>query len=247
MTALMRTDLIEIGYMNRGRWRHIADTYADLGLLPRDYSLDGFLYEPNARPDLSSLYLAMGLLASVSALALYIYRINRRLAKALAESLAIQQGENASCRLKSHLERLRRSAHWLGFAFDEPALLERLASQPATGLWRVRVLLAANATLTVEAFPLAGEPEGLRFARIADTVIDSTHPLRHHKTTDRALYDQALQICEAEPDIFDLVFLNERGEVAEGARSNVFVERDGVLLTPPLLSGSSFGKKTDFR
>lgn len=90
MTALMRTDLIEIGYMNRGRWRHIADTYADLGLLPRDYSLDGFLYEPNARPDLSSLYLAMGLLASVSALALYIYRINRRLAKALAESRAAE-------------------------------------------------------------------------------------------------------------------------------------------------------------
>jgi para-aminobenzoate synthetase/4-amino-4-deoxychorismate lyase len=26
--------------------------------------------------------------------------------------------------------------------------------------------------------------------------------------------------------------------VAEGARSNVFVERDGVLLTPPLSSGA---------
>ena len=38
--------------------------------------------------------------------------------------------------------------------------------------------------------------------------------------------------------MFDLVFLNERGEVAEGARSNVFVERDGCLLTPPLSSGA---------
>jgi len=37
--------------------------------------------------------------------------------------------------------------------------------------------------------------------------------------------------------VFDLVFLNERGEVAEGARSNIFVERDGILLTPPLASG----------
>jgi para-aminobenzoate synthetase/4-amino-4-deoxychorismate lyase len=35
-----------------------------------------------------------------------------------------------------------------------------------------------------------------------------------------------------------MVFLNERGEVAEGARSNVFVERDGILLTPPLTSGA---------
>jgi hypothetical protein len=32
--------------------------------------------------------------------------------------------------------------------------------------------------------------------------------------------------------------LNECGEVAEGARSNIFVERDGVLLTPPIESGA---------
>ena len=32
------------------------------------------------------------------------------------------------------------------------------------------------------------------------------------------------------------MFLNERGEVAEGARSNVFVGRDGTLLTPSLSS-----------
>jgi para-aminobenzoate synthetase / 4-amino-4-deoxychorismate lyase len=38
--------------------------------------------------------------------------------------------------------------------------------------------------------------------------------------------------------IFDVVFLNQRGEVAEGARSNIFVERDDVLLTPPLASGA---------
>lgn len=42
----------------------------------------------------------------------------------------------------------------------------------------------------------------------------------------------------ADSPIFDLVFLNERGEVAEGARSNIFVERDGVLLTPPIESGA---------
>ncbi len=42
----------------------------------------------------------------------------------------------------------------------------------------------------------------------------------------------------AEANVFDVIFLNERGEVAEGARSNIFVERDGVLLTPPLASGA---------
>ena len=42
----------------------------------------------------------------------------------------------------------------------------------------------------------------------------------------------------ADGSVFDAVFLNERGEVAEGARSTVFVERDGVLLTPSLTSGA---------
>ena len=52
------------------------------------------------------------------------------------------------------------------------------------------------------------------------------------------MYDLALQGLPAESPVFDLVFVNERGEIAEGARSNVFVERDGVLLTPPLTSGA---------
>ena len=39
------------------------------------------------------------------------------------------------------------------------------------------------------------------------------------------------------PAVFDAIFCNTRGEVCEGARSNVYVERDGVLLTPPVSSG----------
>ena len=34
-----------------------------------------------------------------------------------------------------------------------------------------------------------------------------------------------------------MVFLNERDEVCEGARTNIFVERDGALVTPPVSCG----------
>jgi para-aminobenzoate synthetase/4-amino-4-deoxychorismate lyase len=34
-----------------------------------------------------------------------------------------------------------------------------------------------------------------------------------------------------------MLFCNERGELTEGARSNVFVRKDGALLTPPLEAG----------
>jgi para-aminobenzoate synthetase/4-amino-4-deoxychorismate lyase len=35
----------------------------------------------------------------------------------------------------------------------------------------------------------------------------------------------------------EVLFLNERGEVTEGAIHNVFVERDGRLVTPPVECG----------
>ena len=88
------------------------------------------------------------------------------------------------------------------------------------------------------AFPLAPEPSGERRARWAAETIRADDPLRRHKTSERAQYDAALRQIAATPGVFDVLFCNERGEVAEGARSNVFVERDGVLLTPPLASGA---------
>jgi para-aminobenzoate synthetase/4-amino-4-deoxychorismate lyase len=154
----------------------------------------------------------------------------------LIETLRREEGSYP--RLAGHLERLRRSAAWFGFACDESAVLTALAGQPSAGNWRVRLLLGKAGQVEVQSFPLAAEPDGPRFARLAGERIDSGDPLRLHKTTERALYDAALRNIATEPQVFDVVFLNERGEVAEGARSTVFVERDGVLLTPPLASGA---------
>ncbi len=135
-----------------------------------------------------------------------------------------------------HYERLRRSAAWFGFPVDEQALLRALAEQPTAGTWRVRLTLDKAGKIEVQSFPLAATPPQTQGAWLAETPIDADEPLRRHKTTARAVYDAALAGLSA--DVFDVVFLNQRGEVAEGARSNVFVERDGVLLTPPLSSGA---------
>ena len=44
MRALIRPELVEIGHLNPERWRHIADTYVQLGMLSPGYSLKGLLY-----------------------------------------------------------------------------------------------------------------------------------------------------------------------------------------------------------
>ena len=137
-----------------------------------------------------------------------------------------------------HFARLQRSAEWFGFALDEQRLFRQLAEQPTAGVWRVRLTLNKAGAIAIQSFPLAHTPPTVQWALLAAQVIDSADPLRRHKTTARAIYDEALRNLPADAGIFDVVFLNERGEVAEGARSNVFVERDGVLLTPPLGSGA---------
>jgi diguanylate cyclase (GGDEF)-like protein/PAS domain S-box-containing protein len=48
MLRLIRTDLTEIGYMYKGRWQHIGATYAQLNMLPKEFNLDGFLFNPDS-------------------------------------------------------------------------------------------------------------------------------------------------------------------------------------------------------
>ncbi|MRV73373.1 PAS domain S-box protein [Duganella sp. FT92W] len=43
---LLEQRLIELGYSNPERWQAIAATYAQLGMMPANTSLDGFLYQP---------------------------------------------------------------------------------------------------------------------------------------------------------------------------------------------------------
>ena len=60
--------------------------------------------------------------------------------------------------------------------------------------------------------------------------------LLRHKSTSRAEYDRAWRLAEAH-GAFDMLFFNERGELTEGGRSNVFVKLDGRWWTPPLSAG----------
>src|SRR6185312_178151 len=57
-----------------------------------------------------------------------------------------------------------------------------------------------------------------------------------HKTTHRLIYDQALAEARA-AGCDDLLFLNERDELTEGAIHNVFLVKNGVWHTPAVRCG----------
>ena len=83
---LIDPDIIEIGHANPGRWRHVADTYARLGITKPGATFDDFLYDPTPRllPDWVMPALAGALLALIIAFAFasHLMRLNRRLGQA---------------------------------------------------------------------------------------------------------------------------------------------------------------------
>ncbi|WP_436151310.1 aminodeoxychorismate synthase component I [Bosea sp. LjRoot90] len=143
-------------------------------------------------------------------------------------------------RLPLHLERLAASAAALGFRFDREQALGQLgeveASFPAGKDRRVRCELHRDGTLQIitAAMPVAADGS-VRIA-LAGQRVDAGDPFLRHKTTRRALYERAFTDAVAQ-GCDDALLLNRQGFVTETSRSNIFVERDGVLLTPPLEHG----------
>jgi para-aminobenzoate synthetase/4-amino-4-deoxychorismate lyase len=73
-------------------------------------------------------------------------------------------------------------------------------------------------------------------ACIASQRTDPQDPMLFHKTTHRPLYAEALKSA-TQAGFDEVLFLNLRGEVTEGAISNIFIQKDGRWFTPPIECG----------
>jgi para-aminobenzoate synthetase/4-amino-4-deoxychorismate lyase len=140
--------------------------------------------------------------------------------------------EDGFVRLARHLDRMQRSAQALGLSFDEAAARHALegAVRGRRGASRVRLTLDEAGLHQAIAHNLPPNPPHWTY-RISPDRTQSGDMLLRHKTSWRAPYDRD------HPDCDEMLFCNERGELTEGARSNIFVRRDGILLTPPADAG----------
>jgi para-aminobenzoate synthetase/4-amino-4-deoxychorismate lyase len=144
--------------------------------------------------------------------------------------------------LERHLARLAASAHYFGYPCAVAALKRQLfdaCAALADGPHRLRLSLDQAGAASITTAPLTAltlSENGRVKLLLADAAVASGDLFLRHKTTQRARYDAGWRAAEAQGG-FDMLFFNERGELTEGGRSNVFVKQGGCWFTPPLAAG----------
>ena len=137
--------------------------------------------------------------------------------------------------LERHLARIKASADLFGFTFDRHAARNEL--QAATfrlrTASRVRLVLAKSGAIAIEVAPMPPAQPGPVPVAIVPLPVDVRDFRLRHKTSDRRFYDDARR----DAGTAEIVFVDPDGWLTEGSFTSVFVERDGVLVTPPLVRG----------
>ncbi len=137
-------------------------------------------------------------------------------------------------RLALHIDRCEETCRTLGFPFDRGVVLQSIGEAVANTSARVRMTVDATGQVKVVAADLAETPRLWRVG-VSDVRLRSNDPWLRVKTTQRDLYDRVR--AELPEGVDEMIFLNERDEICEGTITNVFVEQDGVLITPSVSCG----------
>jgi para-aminobenzoate synthetase/4-amino-4-deoxychorismate lyase len=145
--------------------------------------------------------------------------------------------------LELHLDRLMDSAEYFQFECEREAvraaLMEYARAFEDGAPRKVRLLVDREGCVNIGDKILqgnGGKDAKPMHACISRQRTDEKDPMLYHKTTHRPLYAEAFKEA-VDKGFDDVLFMNQRGEVTEGAISNIFIEKDGRWLTPSVECG----------
>jgi para-aminobenzoate synthetase/4-amino-4-deoxychorismate lyase len=139
--------------------------------------------------------------------------------------------------LERLLERLGASAIYFSFALDRKSIrqrLQRLASNFPLLPHRVRLLLSEQGVASLQAAPMPNRSQRRWRVALDDRPVHSSNVLLFHKTTQRQIYERAM---ERHPDFDEVLLWNEKKELTESTRANLAIEIVGHWYTPPIDCG----------
>ena len=149
-----------------------------------------------------------------------------------------------------HMERLQESAQYFLFTCSVSDIhnqLHGLSERFSDSACRVRVLLDKDGGCHCSYEQVQGPDcielpssllpeESLPKVRVSTEKTDSGSCWLYHKTTNRSLYNKEYR-ASCRDGFFDVLFLNERDKITEGAISNVFILHNGQYITPAVGDG----------
>jgi para-aminobenzoate synthetase/4-amino-4-deoxychorismate lyase len=137
--------------------------------------------------------------------------------------------------LERHLDRMKTSADDLDFQFDRHAARNELQAATFGRKHRamVRLLLSRTGAMAIQ-LKSYEDPEKVPVqVALRPLPVDREDFRLRYKTTDRRFLDLTRQ----QAGEYETIFVDPDGQLTEGSRTSIFVEREGKLLTPPLSRG----------
>lgn len=153
----------------------------------------------------------------------------------LFETLLCKEGQLQE--FDAHLKRLLKSANTFGFSCDIDSIRKQLEirCKDIAGSARVQLQLHGDGRCNMQCTPLNAPKVPLRIM-ISKIKMDSKNIFLQHKTSNRQVYEEEFLLCRHK-DYYDVIFENERDELTECSRHNVFLKFGNQWFTPPLESG----------
>lgn len=138
---------------------------------------------------------------------------------------------------KEHLKRLKESAAFFNFTFEERKIKSLLTDiKQKNKHLMLRLLLGEKGNAECKTIALSSDDKPDKYVKIVTHRLDAKNIFLQHKTTYKPWYKKSLEKIKKK-QIWDEIYLNSDGYVCEGSRSNVFIEKNDRLYTPPLSCG----------
>lgn len=145
--------------------------------------------------------------------------------------------------LEEHLDRMKSAANYFLFKFSERKIRKQIQKSVAEidkqKPRKVKLSLTKWGEIRVDISDIPKLNKNVSVI-LSQNKISSIDKFKCFKTTNRKLYDS--EYAGFTPKgFYEVLFFNEKDELAEGSRTNIFLRKGNSWFTPPLDSGALSG------